>query len=685
MPTKNTKRTADYSGRINFAAALMIFIFLLHFLPLAFPKARLWGINHLLFISPFWIAVVAVSGLAAMALLVPSLRKKADQLFTSLGDYFFADSSFWCRLIFCIAAPLVFWLLRMPVHFLGDGYNVVQNIGNDVPVIVKWSETGAVWIIKTVAGLLPLTGIERGDYAYALVSVVSGTATLFVFFLLAGRLGRDAAGKLLVFCLLMFSGWTLLFFGYAENYPLLWPFITAYLYFALKYIQEGKGLWPATIMLLVASALHLQIVFFGLSYPFLIFARGRGAGFYKRYKKIVWVTICALLIAGVYLFLQEYRQSLRFRLHFMSIFAGPSHRPDYFLFSPQHLADIFNLTSLLIPLWPGLLFVAVRKLARSAAGQVDSFLLLFSLGGFVLLFIIDPKLGMARDWDLFALCMLGPMLLLTRRFAAVAQARRLYPFMTILALVMVLPYFTVNLTEKPSLKYYDYLLRLDLSQARPGMIFMRDYYKLKGDSVQSKAIDREIWKLFPANRLARQASRLSREGKFNEAMVMVDSLFRINPFTIEALNTRGMVYLKGGYFREAIRDLETAATLGRYEPRSLVNLGNAYYQTGQFDKMLVSMRKAQKLNPEAKEVLQGFAMGFYAMNQFDSALVYGHYMINIDSTVPYGHLGLGLTYYKLGGYEKSKKYLTRFLEIGPPGADRDLSLKLLTEMAREEK
>ncbi|MCP4566909.1 MAG: hypothetical protein GY841_04945 [FCB group bacterium] len=686
MPKKNINKIADYSGRINFAAALMIFIFLLHFLPLALPKARLWGINHLLFLSPSWIAIVVVAGLAAIALLLPSIRKKADRLFTSLGEFFFSDSFLWPRLIFCLAVPLIFWLLRMPTNLLGDGYTVVNNVGNDIPVILKWSEIGAIGLVSAVASLLPLSGVEGATVAYALVSVVSGGLTIYLFCALAHELGDNGSGRLFILALLMFSGWTLLFFGYAENYPILWPFMIAYLYFGLRYIRGRNSLAVPTIIILIAALIHMQSVFFLLSFPFLLVARGKGRDFYLKHTKQLLITAGVVILTGVAVFVYEYQTTLEFMIHFLPPFSGRLPMTDYAVFSPTHLLDILNELSLLIPVWPVLLMAAIWGRRGYKSNAVDHFLLAYSAGGAVFLLILDPRLGMGRDWDLFALTGLGPLLyLLHRSFNSKLRLNRLWPGIALLSLVLTLPYFVTNLSYQPSIDYMKSLLHLDMPKSRSGMIMLRDYLKNEGNTQAAANLDREIWKLFPANRLAREASKLSRMGKFREAMAKADSLYQINPYTNEALNTRGMIYLRSGNLKEAIRYLEMSARFGRYEPKSLVNISNAYYQTGQFDKMLASMRKAQKLDPDAIEVLQGLAMGFYAMNEFDSALVYGHNLIAIDSTVPNGHFSLGLTYYKLGRHEKSKKYLTRFLEFNPPGADRDLSLKLLTEMAREGK
>ena len=88
--------------------------------------------------------------------------------------------------------------------------------------------------------------------------------------------------------------------------------------------------------------------------------------------------------------------------------------PDYTLFSPTHLWDIANQLLLLIPILPALLIIAFLRPMRSFE-PFDLFLLFFSIGGLVFLFGIEPGLGMARDWDLFALSGVGPLLFLIRR------------------------------------------------------------------------------------------------------------------------------------------------------------------------------------------------------------------------------------------------------------------------------
>lgn len=668
------------------AAALVVAVAavlpVVHIAALALPGSRLWGINHLSYLPSGYLVAFIVLSAVALGLLVPPLREWANRWFPLPTGETADRPSYLCWSLVAVVSMAVFWLLRLPLSLLGDGYSVVHNMSAKIPVVIKWSEMGAVSIVYAVSKIIPFSGLERGEYAYAVVSVVSGGLTVFVFLALAHELAHDGRDRLFAFCLLLFSGWTLLFFGYTENYPVLWPAVAAYLYFSIRYLHHKGNLIFPLVFLLVSVVLHLQAVFLVVSLPALLISRGMGKTWFRRYRIPILVVVGLIVIGASVLFVRAYRDSIAFRVFFVPPFTGRPLTPDYFLFSPSHLLDIFNEITLLVPLWPMVFLFGRDRWRRLTADAVTRFLLLVSLGGALLLFALEPKLGMGRDWDLFALAGLGPMLLLITAFVSSDRWRAFFPGLVILALGLSMPFWAVNMSRPTTITYFESLLRLDDRQSRPGMIVLRDYYYDTGDSTKGNALDSAIYDKFPAIRMGRTSIELEEAGRFDQAIVVADSVRRLNPYSAEGYNVMGIALLRAGRYEQAVKELETSISLAEYDYRSWVNLALAYNRLQKPDEMLNALRHAQKLNPDDPNVLESMAMGFMSNRMMDSARVYGQRLLDRDSTANAGNLAIGVSYYSARDWNRARQYLTRYVERAPECPDRRQAIKLLQQLEK---
>lgn len=669
------------------AIILLLLPWLVRILILLFPESNLWGFNHLLFIDSIWITAMVILGLAGLlSLFIPAFDVK--HLIKPPAEFLFGRGNQIRWAILSLLFLIFFWLLRLPVNLLGDGQAMISDIGNDLPVIFKWTETGAIRFVYLVYLILPVSGLEGAQISYTLVSVVSGGAVVFFFAGIAFEIGRDAVVRFTAFCLLLFSGWTLLFFGYAENYPVVWPFVTGYIYFVIKYIKNGFSLaWPF-LFLLVAVVMHLQVLFFLPTILVLLFGRGKGRNFYNKFKRQIIVSILALILMGVVLFIYKYCQSLEFRIHFLPLFAGRPALPDYTVFSLRHLLDIFNEFSLLIPIWPVMLLLSWRCLFRKAEKNQEEntlkwFLGIFSICGLVFLLILDPKLGMSRDWDLFALSALGPLLFILLAMNKTRCAtNKLYPAMIIIALATVLPFFAVNLSYQPTIEYYNRLLDHEYPRSESGMVSLLHHYRRIGDDRAGDSLNVIIRQTYARSQMEEKSLALANDGRYDEALRIADSMHRADPYSSNSYNIRGMIYFFKKDYPKAILEFEQALRLAPQAYRILVNLALTYHRQGQLDKMMSVLKRAQRLAPEYNKLYEAFAMGFFTGEQYDSSLVYARYLIESDPQNEGGYLIAGVSHYKFREFEQAEIYLEQYLLLNPQGEERQIAegiLKIIQE------
>jgi hypothetical protein len=670
-------------GRMAAAIISGVALWGLHFLPFLIPGARLWGFNHLLFLSPVFSYIYLVGGVFAFLLFFPPIREWFWNIYSSIADRLFGHQFRLKLFILSFVALAVFWLARVPTSLLGDGYTLIYNIGNEMPVVFKWSEIGSVRVIYLLSSILPFTGLKLGEYSYAIISVVSGAVTFSFLGLLAFELTRENAGRLLTLSMLLLAGWMMLFFGYVENYPVIWPFVTAYLYFSVRHLKGKGSLIPSTILVLIALTLHLQILFFLISYPILMFAQGPGERIYRTNKKIIWGLLIIITLIGAAVFLRRYDSSIAFRSFFVPLMARPG-VPYYSLFSPSHLIDIINEYMLLIPLFPVLAIVSWKYFKRIFHDKLDAFLAAFSLGGVLFVFSIDPKLGMGCDWDLFALCGLGPLLLMSRHFVMASDKfRKLCLPMAALTLVLSFPFFSVTLGRQSSIDHFKWLLNLDVPRSRFGMTFFRQYYVDVGDQAKADSLHHEIINRFPALNLGWKITALAEEGRYREALSYADSLYALDPYSTEPYNLRGWVYLQMGQNAKAIENLEQSLQLGRYDLRIFCNLAHAYFRLPKYDKALGLFRRAQAYSPEYLPVLDGLSNCFYVLGQYDSAIVYAQKGIKQDPAYELGYEIAGTASYMKGDYSGAERYLIHFLNMTSDSEGKSRAVNLLSEMRKD--
>ncbi len=656
-------------------------LWLLRFIPLLIPHARLWGINHLFFLPPIYTIIYAVAGGLCLLAFIPQISRRMQSWFESWGDSLFGRSMYLRWAIVGVILLPILWFFRMPTNLLGDGYTVINNIAGDMPVIFKWSETGAVRAIYAVARILPVEGLSRGEYAFALVSVLSGAVTLFFFCGIAFELTEDALTRLFFLCLLVFSGWSLLFFGYAENYPILWPFTTGYVYFAVRYLNGRGPLIVPIIFLAAALILHLQTIFFLSSVIVILFGRGKGRRIYNRHTAVIWGVFAGIVVVAVAAYLWEYHQSLPFRIHFLPLFIGRTATPDAAMFSPAHLLDMANELLLIAPLLPVLIILGWKGRRSLVNNPVGVFLLLFSGGGLLLLLMLDPRLGMGRDWDLFALSGFGLTLAAMWSIAgAESIGKRLYPALAVLAAVLVFPFFATNLTAKSSIDYMKWLLNLDPAQSKSGMVMLRDFYADRGNTAAADSVNLEIGRRHPSANLGIAAINLLAAGQYDQAMALADSMFVLDPTSKESFNIRGNVYLKMGRYKQALKDLYTSLELGPYDYRTMVRVAEVYYRQNRIDSAMKYLRRAQKYGPRAPTVIESMAVAFLAQRQYDSAFVYGKRLVQIDSMSATGYFITGAYYYMHGDSAQARTNLTHCVRISRPGPNRDQAIGMLRKL-----
>lgn len=613
---------------ITAAAATVALVAFASFL----PGTRLWGLNHLAFYPV--VARAFALGIMGVAF-IPKVADSISRALTEAVDYLRQRHNLRCAAIVATAVSSVgvFWLLRSSTLLLGDARLVAANFEHAfIP--------GYSVIVRSPRIIVLHEPIARGAsliYYYAArasfevfgASPVYGIRFLncllggvFVFILLRTVIKRAPSGVMAAWTafIVLGSGVFELYFGYVENYTPLIFFGSLYVMSALRYIGDGgrRHIGAPLVLLILTVFMHIQGILLVPSF-LLIFLLRRQAQSKVRPLRLTAVLL-GLTVIGTYLIavLTDYGR------HFLPALADEE---TFGVLSPSHLADIANELILVVPavviaagfaLASRLRPTAQQTGSRAAAGQQAAeggyslyFLLLVFLPCMIFLLVFKPDLGMARDWDLFAITALGliPLCLAAIGSAHKSGRRRHVERLTAPAIVMstvlVLAWVGVNASPDRSARRFEAILEYDLTRAPYAYEVLAQHYRDRGDLDRAVAtLDRGMTMSYNRRLMALSADLHEERGNNEEAIRLRLEVLEQQP-DFEGVR-RTLVLLL--YRLERYKDLLDISREGtRYHPDSPVYhyfYGIALISAGQVERGIDELLVCKRLGP-GDEVVAG--------------------------------------------------------------------------------
>ena len=543
-----------------------------------FPERRLWGINHLAYFSPIlsWIIIIG-----ALLVLIPRinsfLAKAFRKSYNSFKDKTKRMSIGWKDLFFVSASFSVFWLLRTKTYFLGDSYLRFREVEQGIKF--KATEPLDLYLHSLAYQLTHNLWGWNGSTTYALISCLAGAVFVYSLLFLARLLSQNKTERLLIFITLFTAGATQFFFGYVESYTLMYLGIFLYITFSIQFLKGKTSFAIPSFFLLLSFGLHLSSLYLLPSLAYLFFVAVNKKWEEKEKKDLIKRNIFPYLIVGFVVLTVGYYLYRQFVLHkggtalgsFLLPFSGAKGQA-YTLFSSSHITDFLNEQILLSPLglaiWGILGFVFIRKI--SFQHPIELFLGLISLASLAFAFMVDPKLGYAKDWDLFASTALGYTLLGIHFLLKLLKGFRSWGYVvlvfTVLGLVSTLPFVVVNASVDRSIARLKDLLDLDPQKSAYGREILSVYYRNRGD--KEKEIE-QLRKTIVVARTARCLNKLGvalcEWGSFEEGIEYLKEGIQRDPRFYIIYKNLAAIYARLGKNKEAAEQLELYL---KYNPKT---------------------------------------------------------------------------------------------------------------------
>ena len=636
------------------------FLILLHLAASFFPRLRLWGVSQLGYFSPeFRVALSA----GALLILIPAvsepLTRALTVIFARIADSFRKTKTRLLYLAISLISLIPFWLLRAKTPLLGDGYLRAGEL--KFGVLLYITEPLDFHLHLLVYRLFGL----GGQTTYAVLSCLAGGLYVFLALALSHALGKDGKERLLVFLILASTGATQLFFGYVESYSFMYVGVVAYVFFGIRYLQGKSGFLWACLSLLLAISFHLSALFVLPSLLSLAFARpsesgGRIGGSRRFTNLVISVCLTFIIVGGV--------QLLRTRAHEespLSLFIHPfgGVESSYSFFSPAHFLDFINHQLLISPVGPVLWIVLPALFWRKIdfRDKVIRFLIWITACSYGFALSVDPKLGYARDWDLFAFSGLSVTLLglylasgflgggiraapvakpepADRGVNSVIDLRRITLLLVVTSLFSTLPWILINASEQKAVARFEDLLKIDEARAAHGWETLACYFRDKGEHQKTIRLWQNAVALKPIPRyFAVLGNAYLRLKRYDEAIPALERSIRMAPHRVgieHSHRSLGVCLSAKGHYDEAVSHLRKAIDLAPGRAEFHYIMGNTLGKAGRYEEAVPYFETVLRLNPAHVRT--------------------------------YKLLGIALA--RMGKKEEARGYLESYLELAPQDA-----------------
>jgi len=386
---------------------LLALLLAAHIYAAYYPSRWVWGILHGLSFASEWRWLIWGVGLV---LIFPPVAGACARVLTKyqmprvLTRY---ANPLVRGVLISIILFILFIVFRSRAYIFGDGYRMLNRLGNADPAIIFSSDVHKEildlawhWINHRLwaepFGLSP-------EITYAVLNSLAGVLLFFGLARLIQTLATKREDRFLLWSAILSSGTLLFAFGYVESY--VWALAGSVwaLGYAVRSFDKPKLWRTALVLLAISIAFHWLALIFA---PAIIWARWRYVPAWIKELPhgsflTVFLAVGIVATAGA-LFASRFLGSP------LSVFPPAGQSSPYLLWSLSHLSDAINLFLLVAPALLPLLLAGGKGEKRHTLFFQGTWAVVLLAASFAwwASFLIDPTLGAMRDWDL--LSFVGP-------------------------------------------------------------------------------------------------------------------------------------------------------------------------------------------------------------------------------------------------------------------------------------
>ncbi|NIR62215.1 MAG: tetratricopeptide repeat protein, partial [candidate division Zixibacteria bacterium] len=555
-------------------------------------------------------------------------------------------------LIFIISIG-IFYLFRNSTHLLGDGLlrgdELTYGFGY-LPLSTEPLTSILHYLFYKLAN--PLFGVQN-HASIQIFSCILGGA----FILLAINIfkPKKESGFSPLLAVIGISG-VQFFFGYVESYIIPYIGLLIFIWLSYRYFSTGKAFAAACIVYMIAFISHFSIIFTLPAFLVFMFFGLRNPEVKASQKTAAIVSL--IIMAAVFVYF-HYIYVPAFG-HIEVGFLLPFTPDGYWVFDPAHLLDILN--NLLLSSTFGLLLLPViikHKLWNNINIPAKIFSILLICGSLGFLFFIDPKLGFARDWDLFvpasAVFVIIAIYLVYKAKEIVTDYRSEISIAMLLPIIFSASFVAVNQNLESSYRRFEYILQFHSERSAFGYESLGGHYKrfYRNKEDLRRAIENY-----------KRAFELLKNPRYLTNIASVYDVY-FNSYTDETLSRRFIDSIE--YYAEKALEYNDSLT-NAYEYLSMASLYRNDLKKALNYTDIVLEYMDPKDQPEFRFRRAGILL---RMNDYAAAEKEFLKILELDPDFGKAYIMLGSIYRMNGQREKAIQYFNEYLRRFPDGDFRE--------------
>lgn len=384
--------------------------------------------------------------------------------------------------------------------------------------------------------------------------------------------------------------------------------------------------------LLLALLMHLQAVYLIPGLVLIVSAKYRGESDRLHFRRADFIVAGALAVIGGSAYVYLYQTDLTFEIMFLPPFVGRPHYPSYAMFSAEHWLDMLNLVLVTAPGAFILLTTFRWRTFLRNLDLLDQFLLVTGSFAAIFLLVVDPRLGIGRDWDLLAFTVI-PWLLLISRNQIAWQPKQILAY-SITLLVITLAFTATNLYRPAAEERYLALLENYGAKNRAGWVILANYYSKQRKTAKSTKITARMSTVFPQDEVLERAYAALESGDVDEAHRLADSLHRVDKFNADYMQILGNTEGKLGNVERAVDLCEDAISLKPFNTLLRNEYCQLFLNHNQLDRALECFKELRDFDPHTTQVAEGLALTYIRAQDYPSALAIADSLMSVDPQSP---------------------------------------------------
>lgn len=148
-----------------------------------------------------------------------------------------------------------------------------------------------------------------------------------------------------------------------------------------------------------------------------------------------------------------------------------------------------------------------------------------------------------------------------------------------------------------------------------------------------------------------------------KAIKAYQQLIEMDPYSFEAYNNLGVIYLEMGDYENSLKNFKKAIEINPKYEKALINLGITYYLKGDNQKAMEEFQKVLEINPDNVESYIHLGIIYKKMGQWEKGLESYKKALSIKQKNAEAHYNLGILYENMGNKDMAIYHYQKFIEI----------------------